>query len=295
MKILLIRHAESSNNVLSAKIKEEVKATFGTQTQRWKQEYKHAYQLVRSSDPDLSEVGVQQAASMGRFVANYLQDLNKEAVIFTSGMQRAILTAKPLSLAIGTKMAIRRDLHEVGGVYASREGKSGIVHSEERSATREEFTKKFGDIIGDVSDLPESGGWYTLGHKEDKAQAAARAGRVCNWLISKELRDSIGNKVCIIVSHGAFMDFIVKTLLLCGSQEILKTTATFAPINTSITEMEFDSKDTQHINITLGNAKHLAICPSPSRSPPLAFFAGLVCGVASALTLVALMGRRTSK
>lgn len=92
MRLYLIRHAESENNVLS-------------------QESLHR----RVVDPDLTPLGYRQRDLLARHIGAET-DVNGEGYaithLYTSAMYRSLLTTKPVSEALGVAPRVWPDLHE---------------------------------------------------------------------------------------------------------------------------------------------------------------------------------------
>ncbi|MGD2079392.1 MAG: phosphoglycerate mutase family protein, partial [Chloroflexota bacterium] len=108
MRLYIIRHAQSTNNALWADT--------GTST-------------GRSSDPVLSEAGQQQARHLAEMLAQVdpeaqtdpwdIADQRGFAIshLYTSLMQRAVLTATAVAQTLELPLVGWPDLHEVGGIF----------------------------------------------------------------------------------------------------------------------------------------------------------------------------------
>ena len=96
MRLILMRHGESQNNVLS-KIAQEV------------------YEQYRTYEPELSELGVQESIQMGKALKN--SGINIDFML-TSAHKRAILSAKCiLETFPEVPVHLMLAIHEVGGIY----------------------------------------------------------------------------------------------------------------------------------------------------------------------------------
>mmetsp|Transcript_9666 Transcript_9666/g.23793 ORF Transcript_9666/g.23793 Transcript_9666/m.23793 type:complete len:306 (-) Transcript_9666:106-1023(-) len=257
MKVYLIRHAQSENNTLKAELRNEARRRLGTETLAWKTEADNLYIPRRSADPLLTKKGRYEAAELGRSLAHKLRNEGKRAVIYSSPMQRTILTATPLALALGTTITIRGDLHEVYGVYKSAVSPNGkLVHSNPGSLTRDELRQQH-KVIGDVSHLRPSGGWYN-GERETLSEAADRACQVARWIQSPELLSQIRtDEVLVIYSHGHFLDKLIKALM--GGRDLAGHDPVFFHIaNTSIIELTVEEGEGKsNCSIKLDNLPHL--------------------------------------
>eukprot|EP00466_Bigelowiella_natans_P011495 jgi/Bigna1/78397/fgenesh1_pg.54_\ len=234
MKVLLIRHAQSTNNETNETIKEEMKAK-----KQWRLEARREYYNRRSADPAITVKGAREAEALGEIVSKMLKREKKKALIYTSPLQRTILTASPLARKMDTKIFVKRDIYEVYGFYETKLTANGEQkHSTCPSPTRKEIHSKY-SIVGD-SDIQESGPWYQRGHRETEEEAEERAAKTVRWITSKEMRERVGeDKVLIIVTHGHFIDKLIKSFMAVDSS-ITSTPRkkTLDPRNTSIMHIE---------------------------------------------------------
>jgi len=258
MKVLLIRHAQSTNKETNETIKEEMKAKFGTETKQWRLEARREYYNRRSADPAITVKGAREAEALGEIVSKMLKREKKKALIYTSPLQRTILTASPLARKMDTKIFVKRDIYEVYGFYETKLTANGEQkHSTCPSPTREEIHSKY-SIVGD-SDIQESGPWYQRGHRETEEEAEERAAKTVRWITSKEMRERVGeDKVLIIVTHGHFIDKLIKSFMAVDSS-ITSTPRkkTLDPRNTSIMHIEVGNDG--DCVLRLGDAPHLAV------------------------------------
>ena len=101
MRLYLIRHGQSVNNAL----------------------YEQGLERDRHFDPDLTEIGHEQA----RRVAQYLAESNdmpgrlsepfKLSHLYCSAMTRAMQTAQPIAAALNIQPEVWVDVHETGGLF----------------------------------------------------------------------------------------------------------------------------------------------------------------------------------
>ncbi|RLT44168.1 MAG: histidine phosphatase family protein [Chloroflexi bacterium] len=218
MILYLIRHGQSSNNLLG----ENVLTASGDLDQ-------NAHQLYMSSrvaDPPLTEIGQEQAARLADFLREArpkhrathddppedelrgTEITNRLGIsrIFCSPMLRTLQTAQPAATTLGINPEIWVDVHEHGGVFDNQSADGSAVGRP--GLSRSQIAAQFpGYIIGDgVGEM----GWWS-GGEEDRPTCDGRAIRVAArlWKMAKE----IGDARIAIVSHGTFMDSLVKTIL----------------------------------------------------------------------------------
>lgn len=191
MRILFIRHAQSTNNLL------------------WDQT---GSSNGRSSDPTLTELGIKQAQALCEYFTRYLVRYDESEIpkskniyLYSSLMWRSLQTAQPLAEKYGLPLLGLRDLHEVGGVYLRDPetelniGLPGKKPSELKLAYPHlEFVQKV-----------DEEGWYNEPYESDE-QAHARAQRLVKWLMDKHLYT---DHVVVLVSHGAFFNYFMTKLL----------------------------------------------------------------------------------
>ncbi len=217
MRILFIRHAQSTNNLL------------------WDQT---GSSDGRSSDPPLTDLGLKQANALCDHFERYLlantdgqvPDLN-EIVLYSSLMWRSLQTAQPISEKYNLPIHGLRDLHEVGGVYLKDPetelniGLPGKKPSELKIAyPRLQFVEEL-----------NAQGWYNASYETDE-QAHVRARRVVGWLMDQY---RYTNKTAVLVSHGAFFNYFMN--------ELLKITPPyqgwFVMNNTGVTQIEVEEEE----------------------------------------------------
>ncbi len=189
MQLYLIRHGESTNNRLA--------------TQRLAYE---DYIAQRSADPDLTEIGYQQAQLMADHVANGGLPEHSIQRLYVSPMWRALLTAQPLAKALGIPAIVQADIFEHGGVF------TGQPHGDDLSPapgmTRAEMAAGFPgyELADEITETGwYRGGWETM--KECDVRARSVAERVTGWAEAAD-----GDTVAL-VSHGTFIDRLLKALI----------------------------------------------------------------------------------
>lgn len=205
MLLYFIRHAQSANNALFLE-------TGG--------------RVGRTADPGLTELGQLQA----KLLADYLKEKKSEfgvEHIYTSLMQRAILTAQPTADALGLSLEGIVDLHETGGVYLENEMSGEPIG--QPGASRKELEKKFPRLV-----LPESlngDGWWNRPY-ESAEERPVRAARVVEWLMQQHPNPS---ERIMVFSHFGFFNYFLWAVF----GQLRPPNAEFYVMNTSITCFEF--------------------------------------------------------
>lgn len=219
MELYFIRHAQSANNKLY------------DETGAWNK---------RDSDPELTELGHEQARRLAEHVAcangstprrDYV---NRGSFGFThlysSLMVRALATATYLSAALGLPLAVWEDLHEVGGIFyiddetGERIGQPG--------KTRSELAARFPQ-----AQLPETlgeDGWWNRSHESVELQSR-RARRIVGDLV--ERHGGSDDRVAV-VSHGGFYNLVLAELLSTQADNGFW----FIINNTGITRLNFEAE-----------------------------------------------------
>ncbi|MDE2951652.1 MAG: histidine phosphatase family protein [Chloroflexota bacterium] len=182
MRVYLIRHAQSENNILG-------------------EENIHR----RKVDPALTEMGYRQRDILADFLARTDKKDERFEIshLYTSAMYRSLLTAQPLASGLNLQPQVWLDLHEKGGLWQRRNGFTSGFNGMTRSAIQSEFP--------DYS-LPDSiteSGWYDaeLG-MEPEAHSLSRAIKVAKSLRERRRRD----EVIALISHAGFLDILLKAI-----------------------------------------------------------------------------------
>lgn len=189
MRLLLIRHAQSTNNLLYA----ETGQTVG-----------------RSHDPPLTPLGHEQARALGAFApgdATY----SGLAHLYCSLTTRAVQTAAPLAAALGLPVQGLPHAHETGGLFLRDEagvayGVPGRRHSD---LLTENPALRWPADLG--PDEPWAGGFED---ERDPAVFVGRAGQVLSDLRAAHQGEE---GVVGLVTHGNFSQFLLQVLLGHGA------------------------------------------------------------------------------
>jgi broad specificity phosphatase PhoE len=222
MKLFLIRHAQSANNYLAERAAMD------------------DYLDQRTPEPTITELGFQQA----QLTADHLGTLGWPEKIegrnrgdshgygftklFVSPMWRTLQTALPISKALDLQPEVWIDIHEHGGIFHGSPRKGTVVNHP--GMTRREIEEQFpGYQLPDA--ITESGWWYN-GY-EEMEECYARATRVAETL--RDWTPDLAEDRVALVSHGTFLDALIKALL--GHD--FSAQMYYTHYNTAITRIDF--------------------------------------------------------
>lgn len=232
MKLFLIRHAESANNRLALGLTYD------------------EYMAQRSADPVITELGQRQAKRLADHLAcETIPESHHETRpdngnggyhlthLYCSPMRRALQTSLPIAQALGLNPEVWVDIHEHGGMFHGnpRNGGELVIHP---GLTRAEMQQEFPDCV--VPNQVTEEGWWASGY-EDSAGCYARAVRVANDLRHRaqvERAQKVESRLAL-VSHGTFLDALIKALL---NQPPERETFYFH-YNTAISRLDFMPND----------------------------------------------------
>ena len=209
MLLIVVRHGESENNVLS----ESIRSEHGYGTERTQQEYDSR----KSPDPHLSEQGRRQARRVAEYLRSvYINPENGANAVFgstvrrieevrvaSSPMQRALQTSKPIAEAFSCGVEVLRDSHENKGCWSGSTGPA-------RGLSAKEIEDAY--PFASAWDKEDDDGWWACRPKETPSESAARAIRLASMLRGMALQ-ATKRTAYILVSHGNFMSMLVQALL----------------------------------------------------------------------------------
>ena len=233
LKLLVVRHGESTNNVIAGSIFAGLAA--GTTTSAAAEA---AWLKERVDDPPLTAKGEEEASRLAAWLGREQQRWGNDVRLrlYSSPFLRTCQTIQPLS-ALGTESAVRDaggnerdtaktvtvrdDLYEVGGVYAAAVAVAGSTSGAARTCgtglSVDELERRFpGYNTKHVAH--KTGSWYQDDWETDRA-GRARAKRVAAWLRSDALRAEVGNDVMVLVAHGHFIGYLYTALLGIASDD----------------------------------------------------------------------------
>jgi 2,3-bisphosphoglycerate-dependent phosphoglycerate mutase len=245
MELYIIRHGQSVNNALPD-------------------------DQPRVQDAPLTEIGTQQADLLAQYMTDgrnrdpwvsldtgysYHEDQPTWGIthLLVSPMHRAMQTMRPLANALGLKPEIWIDIHEHGGIYQTVEG----VVTGFPGRTRPQITEEFAGYV--IPDGVTDAGWWTRAdNPEPWYVAAGRAISVATELRKRaqHAREHGITERVALVTHGTFMDALVKALL----NQLPTQQHFFLHYNTAITRFDFMDGDRvlmRYLNRTEHLPRHL--------------------------------------
>jgi 2,3-bisphosphoglycerate-dependent phosphoglycerate mutase len=237
MQLYIVRHAQSSHNATLERLDQEC-------------------------DPPLTDLGKQQAEIVARYLAGGMKpgpstwpcteapDGHLITQLYCSPMWRALQTAQPIGQVLGLTPEVWIDIHEQGGMYFDYGEVGGIVA--QPGKTRQEILVEFPNYV-----LPEGiteQGWWTGGY-EDRPTCHRRAIKVAEVLRQR----AVSNERIAIVSHGTFIDALLKALLnqLAGHHFL------YHHCNAGISRIDFSTDghlDVRYLNLVAHLPPELTAC-----------------------------------
>ncbi len=209
MRVYLIRHAQSENNILT-------------------EETIH----LRKTDPNLTELGYEQRDYLADFLKTAPEINNTKfdiTHIFCSAMHRTMLTSEPVAKALGIQPQVWVDIHEKGGMFLREDGHDKGYPG----MTRTEILNAFPNYHV-PEDTVTDAGWYDAKMGiEPETHSFYRAIKVATAL--QERSDS--DDVLALVSHAGFMDILVKAIF--NQLPSRPHTMKYYHYNTSITRIDY--------------------------------------------------------
>lgn len=214
-ELLIIRHAESSNNVLSRTIFDQL----GEVDHK---EFECQEHLLRQPDSDLSSRGEEQVLELQNFVASgkfsCTFNINIEKLsIYCSPMVRCLKTCA--GFVRGTNqpavVIVNPKLHESGGCYIKfdndSEGRPGLKRSEIES--------EYPNFICDCAITEQ--GWYRKSKMESNPEFDARCLEIVEWIWMLAEKSDINTTGVILVIHGNLMSGLLNALLAGSTRRAL--------------------------------------------------------------------------
>lgn len=227
--LLLIRHAESTNNLIAESTDYE------------------AFVSTRSFDPEITARGLQQAQALADHLAGSAQlEFSRLRTgqrygygitrLVASPMVRTLLTAWPTAQALKLPLEIWPDIFEQGGLFEGNPADAASLRSFAGS-TRAQYAERFPGVVMP----PEIGeqGWWSGGY-EELERCTVRAGLVAERLVqlARDAAAQTGNPpaTLALVSHGTFLNQLLCALLGVPQQP---AASYFFHANTGISRIEF--------------------------------------------------------
>ncbi len=257
--LILLRHAESNNNVLAEAIRQKHGAAV-TETLLM-----HEESQARDPDCALSGRGERQLECLQAYDwHDYFLKTGQfpKCRVYTSPMQRCLLTARAVARSLQSSMdapvTVGPRLFEEGGCYHHRangtpEGVPG--------ATWDDIAKRFPEFT-----TPDSAGvgWYNRPHIETAAEFETRSHEIANWIWAMQQQMlASGHGALVLVMHGNIMSAIISTLF-SGAPH----TALYKHCNTGHT----------HIELFSSAGRNMAVCQSLNKVTHLLHHKQLIGG-----------------
>lgn len=222
MKLFLIRHAQSANNLLA----EEV--ALGEYMER------------RSPEPPLTEIGQQQAQLVADHLASadYAEATQEQTDsaqpgygftrLYCSPMLRTLQTTLPISKALGLQPEVWIDIHEHGGIFHGDPEKGPVA--QHFGLTRQEMITLFPGYQLPTAITEQ--GWWPGGYEEMEG-CYQRAQRVAAQL--RDWAPTMPTERIALVAHGTFIDALIKAIL----GQDFASQLYYSHYNTAITRLDF--------------------------------------------------------
>lgn len=255
MRIIVIRHAQSSNNVLS-EISYDI------------------YANGRTEDPMITEKGEEEAIVIGRFLKNNNFKIDKcmqkwlfvysitipniitnITLVFSSASQRSLLTMNIIANVYNkeTPKELFLEIHEFGGVYKGVDGMPGM--------NADEIKAKVPEIIIPNEDSLMFG-WWKSDTKETEEAFKDRVKKAINKLKDLAKVSEEDYTVCII-THGLFMNAFFSSMLGCellvDSKNLLINFNLNFTINSLILDLNFGFKNLSISSVTISQKKEIKL------------------------------------
>lgn len=195
MQFYFIRHAQSENN------------------QMW---FDSGISAGFSADPGITPLGRKQAHALAEFIAdrqpvapaNPYDENNGHGIklthLYTSLMERAVLTGAIVADQLELPLVGLIDAHEGGGVYIEDAVSGELIG--QPGKTPAELSALSPRLV-----LPEldPNGWWNRSI-EPREERIVRANRVLNWLL--EMHGGTNDQVALF-SHGAFFNYFLAAVI----------------------------------------------------------------------------------
>jgi len=190
MQLYFIRHGQSTNNAV------------------WDQYDKNNYLEARSTDPDLTDIGKEQAKRVGAFLAQPYtpseydpQNRNGFGLthLYTSLMIRAVKTGYAIAQQTGLPLVAMPEVHETNGLFDTEFVDGMPVYVGQPGPGRSYFEEHFPELIL-PQDLTDAGWWNR--DKEPRSNYLPRAHSVIDRLIQDHGAEN--HRVGIVMHGGIF-------------------------------------------------------------------------------------------
>lgn len=231
LKLYFIRHGQSTNNVA------------------YEDESDIEYFGLRRPDPDLTDIGEEQARIVGEylnkpFLENGFDPQNQNGFglthLYCSLMLRAVKTGTAISNQIGLPLVAWPDIHETGGIFDVETGGPEPVFVGQPGPGRSYFQSNFPNLVI-PDDLPDEGWWNR--EIEPRERSLERGKKVAAELIDRH--GGKDHRVGLVIHGGIF------TRILTAFFNVQAEHPWFLMNNCAISRM--DVRDDGHIMLTYMN------------------------------------------
>lgn len=244
MRLLLVRHAQSQNNVIAAQ-------TAIKYAGRPNSEMRAEFERLRSHEPALSATGTAQAELLSDYLAK--EGLPHGAPCYCSPMQRTMLTMQPTLTKLGWAGNVRGELFEVGGSFSTNSEGVDQVHP---GKTPNELQLAFPDYkMSDELLALGDQGWFRNPTRETHPQAEERAAGIVEWFWAQAAeRGASGAPVDLVCClHGDLLNMLLRNLLLVDPA----SKSTFMHYNTGCTLLNLNAERRQAALLYHNRVSHL--------------------------------------
>jgi len=211
MKLLLVRHAQSHNNVIQASVHQRI-----SKGELKPFEAQHEWLEQRQDDPGLTAAGHKQTAVLAKHVVRKVKTKGGgKVMMMCSPMKRACETAAAIAALLGERVELNTNLCEVGGIYAAKKVmRNALIPSFENvpgvCPSSSDLRSRYPNF--DSPTLPASGPWDGGRGHESVEQAISRSQTLAHWLKSEDLQSKVGNGMLVLVSHADFIALLLAAL-----------------------------------------------------------------------------------
>mmetsp|Transcript_21634 Transcript_21634/g.42054 ORF Transcript_21634/g.42054 Transcript_21634/m.42054 type:complete len:287 (+) Transcript_21634:93-953(+) len=208
MRILLVRHAQSQNNIVQAQVHTELANKQISQKQA-----QDKWLANRMDDPSLSDDGMLQIQALEMYAAKVAKkNPDSKIVVYCSPMTRACQTAQAVSRGVpGAPVNLNSDLCEVGGIYRAVKVGDAFEKQKGNAPTATQLTAQYPGF--GPGNCNPNGPWDGGRGFEQSGVAVARAERVSEWLKYKVPQEVGDNGIVIVVSHADFIALLIAKLM----------------------------------------------------------------------------------
>lgn len=223
MHLLLIRHGQSTNNIIEAELGDCP-----------------AFYQRRVVDPALSELGERQAAALAKHVGAQLRGCaaQRRVQMACSSMRRAMQTAEPLAAQLGIRPLVRPDCVERCAFFCINKEGEQIAQPGPTSADVLRQFPTFDASLVDSAAKP---------NLETAAEARRRANRVASEL-KQHSKSEAAPELLVLVAHADFIGLLARALLF---SEQTCDEGTENAMATPIGEPYFDLNNTATVHLVL--------------------------------------------